>query len=364
MFANYQASEAKLAVDSPNAANLIILGLLLFLTLITLRRRGPGAFMDREQTGQLKGLAILMVVLTHLWTHVSKAGPSLSLGQGAVTLFFVLSGFGLTLSSRKRKPTAGVFLRRRVKRVMLPYWAVTVALLVLDYFILRRTYPLEHLAATFAGINITPVTWRIDYVRWFITLLLVWYALFFVVTRLTWPSKSRAAWILLGCAVVLFPVEYYLTRFGWGKIFAFPLGCLLAAYHERLSAIMRRKKTMLVAAAVLLASGVLYYLVLHRALPGRLPSIGCALVADFNSLILSAGAICLIAAMSAGGFRSGFLAFTGGVAYELFLLHGAFLIKYNPVFPLMSPQLVPISFILLLGLLLGVSYAVHRAVSA
>jgi peptidoglycan/LPS O-acetylase OafA/YrhL len=84
----------------------------------------------------LRGLAALTVVLGHLrllWQgEVQPASPTLNLlfkilnpaGNGAVILFFVLSGFVLSLPAVAGRPQKYiVFLIRRIFRIYLPYLA-------------------------------------------------------------------------------------------------------------------------------------------------------------------------------------------------------------------------------------------------
>jgi peptidoglycan/LPS O-acetylase OafA/YrhL len=86
----------------------------------------------------LRGLAALMVVMHHLvklWIEDARTGPVPHLvraillpvvlgGDGAVLLFFVLSGFVLSLPAVAGRPQPyAVFLVRRVFRIYIPYLA-------------------------------------------------------------------------------------------------------------------------------------------------------------------------------------------------------------------------------------------------
>lgn len=86
----------------------------------------------------LRGLAALMVVITHLPTMEAKhAGdallpPSVMLGISGVDLFFVISGFIMvyvTWQSQNSLRKAGEFLFARASRIYPIYWIVALALL-------------------------------------------------------------------------------------------------------------------------------------------------------------------------------------------------------------------------------------------
>lgn len=57
------------------------------------------SILDRPQAEQLRGVAIFLVVLGHLWVHASKQSPFLMLQGDAVAMFLIISVFGLTMSS-------------------------------------------------------------------------------------------------------------------------------------------------------------------------------------------------------------------------------------------------------------------------
>ena len=73
----------------------------------------------------LRGFAALAVVLFHA---CQWAGVDFDIGAGGVDVFFVISGFVLWTAAQARPATPGLFLWRRVVRVVPAYWAVTLLL--------------------------------------------------------------------------------------------------------------------------------------------------------------------------------------------------------------------------------------------
>ena len=101
------------------------------------------------QLDALRGMAALMVVINHfvlvgpLWWIPKSPMRVLALGHEAVILFFILSGFVLTLQlTSDRRMTYRDYMIRRICRIYLPYLAVLVA----AFFAITL-------------INIEPVTW-------------------------------------------------------------------------------------------------------------------------------------------------------------------------------------------------------------
>ena len=324
---NYELT--RLGVAQPGLANAVIWGCLLLVCLLSVRRAAPAPLLDRLQTDQLRGIAILCVVVGHLWVHVSAERPAVYLGAEAVALFLLLSGYGLTRSSRKAPLTLKHYLSRRVRRVLVPYWGATLLIVILDGLLLGRSYPATDLGLTVLGINLDETTQHMDFVRWYITYLLFWYVAFFAAYR--WRGGWTAVLILAAVSLVLFPADYYVTRLGWYQFFAFPAGCALAHEQERLSEVVRRHRAATLWLSVLaIALYAAYRFQLGPVLLSLLPTIACIFLRECMTLALWLGVIGLLALAGDRGLYSRFLAWTGKISYELFLLHGVFLIKYDP----------------------------------
>ncbi|MFZ5759502.1 MAG: acyltransferase family protein [Thermodesulfobacteriota bacterium] len=334
IFINYQ--ESKLPINTPNLANFLLLSLLFLLCLLFLRRRkeDPQHFLDRKQTEQLKGAAILFIVAGHLWAHVATTRPSLMFSDDAVAVFLLLSGYGLTISIRTKILRGKDFFWRRLNRVMVPYWLASVFILLLDYIFLGRTYQLYDLMMTSLGINLNSTTRHIDYVRWFVTYIIVWYVIFFAVIPKLLPPNNL--FMLFCVAAVMFFADYYV--FDFGKHFVmFPLGCCLGTYRDYLSHFIRKHQKYVALTAflcgffVISSEFLLAAASLRQYIYTMMPNILMAAYTEFTSIIFSMGLICGVRWLTLQKYESVFLLLCGRYSYEIFLIHGALLIKYNPV---------------------------------
>ena len=72
----------------------------------------------------LRGVAALAVVVFHA---ADRAGSSFGVGAAGVDVFFVISGFIMWVVTSRRPPHPGVFLLRRIERIVPLYWLVTLA---------------------------------------------------------------------------------------------------------------------------------------------------------------------------------------------------------------------------------------------
>ncbi|MCX8042878.1 MAG: acyltransferase [Desulfobacterota bacterium] len=329
-FQNFEV--AKLAAASPDLVNSVLLMLILLAALFSTKKNiaDNHAPLSTTQTEQVRGIAILLVILGHLLFHVLKPRAALILSGEAVACFFLLSGFGLTMSIRNTRKIPDTFWGRRYRRVMIPYWCATVLVLAADHVILGKTYPVFMIALTTLGINITEAATHLDYVRWYITLQLIWYLLFFCCFSIF--RRSYAVRLLFICGVCIIVLDYYLARQGWSQIFAFPFGCMCAISYDRVCAVYtQHRPTLTTAAWSALIWLFIYKTKLNPLLEATAPQFICKLVAETNGLILAVSICIIIARFWDAGYHSRFLLLCGRVSYALFLLHGPLLIKYNPL---------------------------------
>jgi peptidoglycan/LPS O-acetylase OafA/YrhL len=121
-----------------------------------------------EELDSLRGAAAMMVVLNHFFLssystgstedHVRLLADPLQNGPAAVVLFFLLSGFVLSIPVWREKPqNYRIFIMRRVCRIYIPYlFALVLSVLACSLFVNRPVHGLsEWFYKTWTG----PVQW-------------------------------------------------------------------------------------------------------------------------------------------------------------------------------------------------------------
>jgi len=337
VFYNYEFN--KLNIVHPDYINyFLIVGFIVFVFLTSFAKfseveRGSVKILNRTHTQQLRGLAIFLVVLGHLWVHVSKIQANLVLSGEAVSLFLILSGFGLFTSVKGKNFLLKKFFIKRVKRVMVPYWIVTFFIILIDCLILNKKISFNEILLTFIGINITEYLLKLDYVRWFVTFILLWYINFTIFYLFL--KKYCLPFVLLIFSVLLIPIHYYYLDVGWYNFFSFPVGCLIALNYEKVQFISNKNLN------ILLFFSIIYLFVfinitiffgngnLYSNLITKIPNILLVIFFDFSSVLFSISLIIVTYYFIKNNFHSFILSFLGKYSYELFLVHGIFLIKYN-----------------------------------
>ena len=306
------------------------------------------------------------MVLGHLWVHVMESKPWLILSGEGVSLFLFLSGFGLTQSFLFKYVDVAKFFKKRFKKVIIPYWFFTILFLILDFYLLDKTYSISQIFLTFIGINIAIVLQHIDYVRWYITFLFFWYMCFGLFFYSLKPSQAVTSLFIVALITML--LSYYVIKLPLYKFFAFPAGCLLSLYRDRVNSYFKMDYKWIL--GISLASVGIFLvinLIIHKEWLDFLPSILIAFIYEMNSIVFIFGLLLLFGTMGKCSLCSCFLLFCGGVSYELYLLHGPLLIKYNILFKFITQHsngfMLPSMFVLLVFLLLVLSWFAHKVFS-
>lgn len=353
-FNNYETT--KLIVQNPNMLNLLIVAIFACFSFLFLKKNVDSSrLLERTQTDQLKGVAVLFLVIGHFWVHVCQTQPTIILSADAVTFFLMLSGYGLMVSSENHTLCLRYYFSRRVKRVMFPYWIFTFFLIFLDYLVLKKVYPFKAIIMTLVGLNIDKSTWFIDYVRWYITFQLFWYIVFFLVFSKIGPSRGVIT--LFICGVIVFFFENYVAHLTWYQIFAFPFGCAMGHYHKHIKAFYMKYSGHLVFGAILVVLCVIGYRIrISSYISPLLPGLIVKFLGEINSILLCITLVIFISFLGLKNYHSSFLSFCGKICYEVFFLHAALLIKYNPIIRQDNLDLLPINFSILLLIILILSY--------
>mgnify|MGYP003293333278 CR=1 FL=1 len=176
--------------------------------------------LNYRKTQYLKGIAIILVLLSHVST-IKFAG---NIGVG---IFLLLSGYGVYDSYLKNGLKS--YWRKKIKKVLLPYWIFNLVWIIIDYF-RGISYSLNTILLSF-------ITYKnvIDITMWYISYLLLWYVLFWIIFKL---FKNKYMYLLFMFLSVILSLLLGLKGiFGIGGgaqyyCLMFPLGVMLRYLYE------------------------------------------------------------------------------------------------------------------------------------
>ncbi|WP_341526631.1 acyltransferase [Nostoc sp. UHCC 0302] len=248
----------KIPVDNPLVLNLSLIFGFTFLTLITLKKTVNDKPLSILQSNQMKGLAIIIIILFHLSIHTLAKPSDLpffkSSGFKAVALFLILSGFGLTISMQKK----GInnFFSKRFTKVYIPFLFAMLLEIFLNQSINNNPHILTELYNAFFNVSI------LNSHMWFIVFILLWYIVIYLLFYLNLSNKSKIFLLCLVSVCILVASEpskdsaLFLCKI---NAFSFPLGCLLGLNYENIKPKIDRllKQNLLIIIGIIVSCFVL-----------------------------------------------------------------------------------------------------------
>lgn len=323
----------------------IIFGVAFFAILfLSMKRKKGSDIFPLEITNELKGFAIILIVLSHIGYFLANDSrflfPFSNFAGLAVDLFLILSGFGLAISSFKKQLGVKEFYKKRLGKIFSPFWIVFGSFLVLDFFILYKTYPLQDIVKNVFGIfPHADIYADIDSPLWYITLTLFYYFCFPLFFSNKKPIFSALglylfAWLLLQFSLPISDGVLSLYRL---HVVAFPLGITLAVCFQKHETLLRK-----IMSSVYLRIGILalsiatfVYLSFHQGV-GKDPFF------EQSASVIMALSVIIFFIFKKIQFR--ILSIFGMYSYEIYLLHWPLLYRYDFLYKHMSPAVATLLY--------------------
>ncbi|BAY30933.1 hypothetical protein NIES2107_27810 [Nostoc carneum NIES-2107] len=217
----------KLVVDNPISLNGLLFAVFTALTINTFRKTLNDKPLSILQTNQMKGLSMIVIIIHHLSIHsISNPADLLvfrNTGFIGVTLFLILSGFGLCLSLQKKGLKN--FFNRRLVRVYIPFLFAMLLEVGLRKLVLHNP---NSILTEFSNLVFNVTT--IDRNMWFIIFILFWYGITYLIFRLKLSTQLKILFLgFVSLAILLVP---QIPEFWKINTFSFPLGCWLGLNYQ------------------------------------------------------------------------------------------------------------------------------------
>lgn len=319
-----------------------------------LKKGNESGTLSINKTQELKGFAILIIVLSHiayflvndhrfLWPLSTMAGVG-------VNLFLFLSGYGLTLSNLKNNLSVWEFYKRRLIKLFIPLWPMLVIFFTLDYFILHINYSWSYMGEAMLGIiRHADLYQDINSPLWYLTFILGFYLLFPI-----FFSKKRP-WLT---AILLFLAAYYFVYFKLAPFdyvlhlykihtVAFPLGVLAAwamtsVNPDKFRNVWLKIKPLgreaLYYFSLIILLAIFVYTVMN-------PGIGASANREQFMSIISTLALVAIFILKKVEFK--FLYIFGLYSYEIYLWHWPIMYRYDFIYKYLPAWLATLLYLAL-----------------
>lgn len=359
-----------ISIISPVLSTNIFIAIFAIALFLSVRRKKDSDLFPLSLTQELKGLAILAVVFSHVGYFLSSDHRflfplSIMAGVG-VDLFLFLSGFGLCISTLKKNLSFREFYQKRLLKLFTPFWIVIITFFLLDFFLLHITRTPHYITKSLLGIFTNADLFQdVNSPFWFLTPLLFYYLLFPLVF-----SKKRP-WLT---AMIIFAASYILLKFdlpvssGVMNLYqthnaAFPLGLAFASLYFQTNGLklsifkgnifnkLRQPnifiKIFKIAAYYVVITGLLYLICYTAYYSG----VGQGPQKAQEISLITMSAILLFFMMKKFEIKT--FGIFGVYAYEVYLIHWPLMSRYD-VFFRFFPGWLAMSLYLLL--FLGLSY--------
>ncbi|MEQ8156905.1 MAG: acyltransferase [Clostridiaceae bacterium] len=335
---------------------MIILLVLVGIALFSFKKMGQpveeSIMLDKLCTKELKGIAIIFVILGHMSIdkHIFITPNLVYAGAWGVTLFLILSGFGITKSYLNNGMNFAKLIGR-IKSILIPYSIVTLVWIIIDCLYLDKTYSAKTIILVLLGIDGRR---SIDASMWYISIILFWYIIFYITFRL--QLKNYIKVLLLFCfSYVIYRGHFdsYLLDLSsnWQlSAFSFPVGVSLSLYSEEIMDYLHKKNIKY----LFLLLAVVLFLLFIILVKYNSASLKCYILTNTS---ISLFFIMIVVLLRYYNFTSKFFEFIGSISYEIYLFEGVFMWKYS-LLRIFQSKLI--SFTLYFGVILLISFLYNK----
>ncbi len=353
-------------INNPILSTSIFIVIFVLVLFTSIRRKENQELFSLELTKELKGLAILAIIFSHVGYFLSVDHSflfplSIMAGVG-VNLFLFLSGYGLTISSLKENLQISEFYKKRLLRLFVPFWIILIIFFLLDFFLLHTSYSSTYILKTLFGFFPSADLFTdIDSPLWFFTPILFYYLVFPLIffKKHTWFTAILiyiSSYLVLRLNLSVTEDVFHLYQL---HVLAFPLGVAVASLFSELpvwlTIILNKVKTLNIFGNNLRIMGdATYYGVLTALLiligyTAYYSGVGESLWKEQIISIVTMSAIIFLFVLKKFEIKA--FSIFGFYAYEVYLLHWPLVSRYDFFFKLFPGWLAMILHLILVLIL-------------
>ena len=347
-----------IVINNPVLSTQIFIAIFLVVLLASIRLKSTKELFTLTQTMELKGLAILAVIFSHVGYSLSSDQRfmfplSIMAGVG-VNLFLFLSGYGLVVSALKKDLSTLEFYRKRLLKLFVSLWLVLSCFFLLDYFALHIVRDYSYILRSYFGFfSRADLFSDVNSPLWFITPIVFYYLLFplFFFKQRPWLS-----------AIIIYALAYLALHVPNGvtvdtlhlyelHLVAFPLGIAAASLANHLATVEIWLEKIKPGAYYLIVT----ILLVAIGYTGYYSGVGTSLEQEqWTSLFTMS---CLLVLFLIKKIEIRFLSYFGILAYEIYLVHWPIMSRYDVLFKYLPAWL---AMVLYLGLFVGLAELLIR----
>ena len=280
---------------------LMIIFLLIFLGIILYKiefgKNVENSFLDKTQSGVIKGICCIIVVLVHIpAVHGNKIQDVIgSFGYICVTIFFLYSAYGLRYSLENKKDYLKHFIKNRLLVIYIPF---VIAHIIRAIVIKNNGFDILEI------IGIKNLS--------FVGELIIFYVLFYLIYSIIKDYKKADKLMIVLTFII--SIVTYIFNFGWYvECLGFAFGIIVFKLMHKINEVIDKRwlTKIVVLTASSLVLGIIYI---------KMKNI--EVVNYLSKIILGISIISLIIVLLRKvKIYNKVLVFLGKISYEVFLLH-------------------------------------------
>ena len=190
-------------------STLIVLLSFLYITFGAIRssdiRGSTSSLIDRDSSIILRGVMCLIVVFSHYHYYFSPGFFRIfdSFGYIGVGFFLFCSGYGINLNYLEGEKSLKHFWKKHFIKIIIPYWICFVFALITDSFFGENIKAKRVISSVFTINSLLPFAW-------YVTVILIWYTLFFLATLL--PLEKKYCKLCINVSIILITLLLLILR--------------------------------------------------------------------------------------------------------------------------------------------------------
>lgn len=348
------------SVSNPLWQTYLFIFLLLTVVVLSLRRRKDDSLFPVSVSQELKGVAMLAIIIAHVtYALVDDSRFLLPLAGFAgtgVDIFLLLSGYGLMTSELKRHLSTRQFYQRRFLHLYLPLWLVLIVLLGADALI-GRHYSTPYIIQSFLGwFGSADVHTDINSPLWYFSWIVFYYLLFPLLYIRKYPWLSPLLVLIVVKALLFSELEFLKLDYLYElHVWAFPVGMMLgwifnaSPLSTKITGLFERLRTSHIGhyPALLALLGVLLYFYFYSP-------VGQSIAYEqFGNILII---LLLVLVFLIKNRQSLFLQVIGLMSYEIYLFHWPLMYRYGILFKYLPAG---VALFIYLGVFLIIAYGLH-----
>ncbi len=337
-FISHDGGLNQIPMSDATSALAVILVILVILSLVTGRRSRDGddsEFLRRRGSLMLRGIAALCLLFGHFAITCLEGRCFFELGgRWAIVIFLSISGvavvktYGTAFSGR-------VFFVRRIRRLVIPAWICFAVFFLLDYMLLRRSYPAWLIVCRFMGV-ISPAPPNGS--AWFVSYIAYLYFLYWFSCRLFRPNAIRIL-VLTLCSlltsVAVLRNSWLLAQIGiWTQYtVVFPFAVAVGLHARQVKGALDKLRQLAPFGFLCSIVGLflLYFFPFptHRFLSLSDSWLFAQMIWAIHQLFLAAAFFMFVSWVDSLHVFSRFLVWVGEHSFEIMLVHLPFMVYYD-----------------------------------